>query len=1530
MADGHAHDEAMTNDLARDKVRQVFRYLKAFAEQNATGERRLSETLRHFRLASFPAHPAVQIGEVVIGVAAGEPKNGESRTGEAKAGESFVPIRIRKPLLTKPPTPPLEVKDWLLPGWASARGSVSFLASRNEVVEDETVTVQFADDPVRCSAAVEWESLWLDWAEAEKPALEADEVFSKFFELHGHIQRDGERVELVLGDGRLLSDATGSATDFPVLLQRVELRFDPEVPEFLVEDADRAPELYGALLQECDALRPERLKEMREEAESQGLHPLERSMTTAYLRRLAALLGPNASFAADWESSSRTTQGPQIVRDPVLLLRRRWPGFPRAFDEVLTDLERNRPIPQCLESLVGKEGTVADREGASEEPAPSPWTEPLDTLFSKPANAEQIRIARVLDRHPAVLVQGPPGTGKSHTIANLIGHLVAQGKRVLVTSHTAKALRVLRGHVAEPLRPLCLAVLDTDLDGRKQLEEAVSTIVGRLTSTSDGQLALQDQSLTREREALSRRILDITRDLGTVRQLEYEQIVVAGVAFDPAKAARRVSEFRERDGWIPGQLEPGGPLPLSAAEVAALYETNGDLAVAEERELTGPLPTADQVPSVEDLRQWVEDSKETGEADASHLWTAAPAADLIPAAERLNDAVRTMLEDLDRMRPWQVALVRAGYDGENDANLWRELRGVAEEAALAQQAALGAVVKFDPEMDASVSVDERIATLEEIREHLTGGGSLGWMQLTMHRTWKRFIESARVNGQRPTGLEHFEAFGTMCVLEVARAELARRWDRQAAPIGLPPFAELGPQPEPKALDYVRTFEDLLTWWDGWWPRVDDAMLRAGFRYTALREQELASGSPQDPFDRDVSTLRNGVVRYTAARLGAARKLRATQLLDQLARALGGYTGDVVGAIRGAVRTKSVEDYEQTVVQFGALRAKRDVLERRQELLKRLETSAPDWARAIRLREGVHAGSAVPGDPGQAWTWKQLSQELNRRAELDEHSLQKDLERSRSELLRVTGQLIEVRTWYHQLRRTDLRARQALQGWADTQRRIGKGTGKRVPELQLQARRLLDEARHAVPVWIMPLSRVAESFHPSTARFDVAIIDEASQVDIQGLLVWYLCDKIAIVGDHEQVSPLAVGQRIDAAERLIAEHLLDVPNGHLYDGRTSVYDLARQSFGGLIALREHFRCVPDIIEFSNNLCYQGEIRPLRDPSAVPLPHVAEYVVGAESGPPTREGKANLAEARAVVALMKAVIEQSTRVVSVGVVSLLGDEQAALVMEIAARVVGAVELEAHRFLVGNAAQFQGDERDVMFLSMVDVPQDGPLPMREIDSLKQRYNVAASRARDQLWLVHSLDPNRDLKPGDLRRLLIEHVRDPRALRLSLQASQQRAESEFERQVIGHLVREGFEVQPQVWVGSYRIDMVVGPETQHVAIECDGDRYHPIEQIPADMMRQAVLERSKWRFIRVRGTRYFRDVEGTMRWVVGELERLGVPRTDPSTARESKRADGQREAIARRAWEIMREQGWLREERSEEAVDATLPGGSGAGNPE
>src|SRR5262249_40892412 len=150
---------------------------------------------------------------------------------------------------------------------------------------------------------------------------------------------------------------------------------------------------------------------------------------------------------------------PCIGRDPVLFLRTRTLGFAAAIEGILADLRTREDLPWSLLNIVGEEPPIPDDANAALTESNGAKGD-SDVLLSKPANPEQIRIAQQLEEHGGVLVQGPPGTGKTHTIGNLVGHLLAQGKSILVTSHTTKALRMVRHHIVPELRPLCVSVLE--------------------------------------------------------------------------------------------------------------------------------------------------------------------------------------------------------------------------------------------------------------------------------------------------------------------------------------------------------------------------------------------------------------------------------------------------------------------------------------------------------------------------------------------------------------------------------------------------------------------------------------------------------------------------------------------------------------------------------------------------------------------------------------------------------------------------------------------------------------------------------------------------------------------------------------------------------------------------------------------------------------------------------------------------------------------------------------------------------------
>src|SRR5262249_27395481 len=150
--------------------------------------------------------------------------------------------------------------------------------------------------------------------------------------------------------------------------------------------------------------------------------------TSSFLKRLVVQLSPRGEFVPTAPAAEQSE--PCIGRDPVIFLRQRTLGFAAAIEGVLDDLRTRSELPWSLLNIVGEAGPLVANDNVMDTAEPSTFAlcqAEADVLLSKPANLEQIRIAQQLEKHGGVLVQGPPGTGKTHTIANLIGHLLAQG-----------------------------------------------------------------------------------------------------------------------------------------------------------------------------------------------------------------------------------------------------------------------------------------------------------------------------------------------------------------------------------------------------------------------------------------------------------------------------------------------------------------------------------------------------------------------------------------------------------------------------------------------------------------------------------------------------------------------------------------------------------------------------------------------------------------------------------------------------------------------------------------------------------------------------------------------------------------------------------------------------------------------------------------------------------------------------------------------------------------------------------------------
>ncbi|MGB9825618.1 MAG: AAA domain-containing protein, partial [Desulfofundulus sp.] len=538
--------------ICRDRLIRVFRYLEALNQHRNPVTRHVREQLWSLWLEELPEHPCIQLGE--------KPgfDDGEAVEGDA-TGDEFL-LKVRRPELKNPPAPPDAIKDWLEPGWEDPDRDVTVRESITVELKGQVHVRWFKDDPERQRVFNNWKAARDEWARAEGPARKVMKLFVSLYELYGRMQKEAELIEFVLGDGILSWRRKEGGIYHPVLLQRLQLSFNPLIPEFTFSETDHDVELYSALFRALPDVDGRSLAISRDELSRGDIHPLGGEQTSAFLKRLVVRLSSQGKFIGEALPKPESSE-PVIGRNPVIFLRKRTLGFTTALEGVLEDLPGREDIPGALQNIVGVEAPPVMDDNLTVDSSDFLLNEDENILLGKSANPEQIRIVRSLERNWGVLVQGPPGTGKTHTIANLLGHLLAQGKSVLVTSHTAKALRVLRQQVVSELQPLCVSVLESDSASRAELNDAVQGIVARLTRSDADHLEEEARKLTDQRKRILAELKETRQKLYHARADEYRDLVVAGRSFTPPQAARLVAEGRGRHDWIPAPVSPGAALP---------------------------------------------------------------------------------------------------------------------------------------------------------------------------------------------------------------------------------------------------------------------------------------------------------------------------------------------------------------------------------------------------------------------------------------------------------------------------------------------------------------------------------------------------------------------------------------------------------------------------------------------------------------------------------------------------------------------------------------------------------------------------------------------------------------------------------------------------------------------------------------------------------------------------------------------------------------------------------------------------------
>ncbi len=444
---GQADDQGTGVELRQRAIR-LFEYLHAVRALREQPVRQLdSYADRCWWRADIPDHMAVRVGP-------------DTREAWMVVGKASLPA---------PPPVPRELGELLDRERVDDPAREPRLASN---VDDRVGHDQEATTRANRMLEVWLQADWRPWAMAAQPALHARRLYEELYDLRLRLQREEALTELVWGHGVLGWQVGDERVLHPLVTSRMLVRFDPDSGEIaVVPEGEGQLNLEIEILQGLNIIGFDLLVDQRQHFRAAPVDPWGPEIRSLY-ERLLHPLGLDTRLVEEDRPVSPAA-APTITDTWALFVRRRSTLYQRFFQglvEVLRNPEAAVPAP--LTAVLADEPSALNVAGGEEE-----WR-PIGErlLMPLPANAEQEDIAKRLARHRGVTVQGPPGTGKTHTIANLVSHLVAHGKRVLVASHKEQPLAVLREKIPAPIRDLCVSVLGASGAALSQLERSVQAI----------------------------------------------------------------------------------------------------------------------------------------------------------------------------------------------------------------------------------------------------------------------------------------------------------------------------------------------------------------------------------------------------------------------------------------------------------------------------------------------------------------------------------------------------------------------------------------------------------------------------------------------------------------------------------------------------------------------------------------------------------------------------------------------------------------------------------------------------------------------------------------------------------------------------------------------------------------------------------------------------------------------------------------------------------------------------------------------
>ena len=987
-------------------------------------------------------------------------------------------VEIKKPKLKPPPLVPAELRPWLDPVEVED-SSLEYPELRDRIVLREAEIVD-QDGSVRTEAVYKnleespeiadlWvryvEKEWEPWAKEDRRLGAVQKFYADLFSLYQRQQRLGETYEVVLGIGYLTwRTPAGHLIKRHIITCKTSLTFYPSRGVIVVGPAGDGPQ-PGL---EQDMLEPQERPDVVEQntigqqVKDIGDSVWDGVQIQTALKSWIHAVSARGTFEETLTPQTDVGDDPRIHFAPALILRKRTErNMLRVLQDITAKLELGEQIPLGVKRLVtilddtspesgGRDATHAD-VGFLEEPG--------DIYFPLPTNDEQLEIAKKLKMRQGILVQGPPGTGKSHTIANLICHLLASGGRVLVTSHTARALKVLREKLPDQISDLCVLLLGDDIDALRGLEDSVQGITERYNNWDSKRNRKRIEKLAKELDEERRAEAETMNQLRAIREAETfrHPRLLGSYEGTLQSIARRLREEEERYSWLPVQPQEALDPPLDDDEATELVGLLREISERDEEDLKKTRIGLDDLVSPQDFVSLMEKEKKTKlKHESTELLRKHPSYEALrrSTVEQRNALITglsTFLTSLDSLKnrphPWVQKATHHMLT--NQENPWRELQNISRR----HLEAIGDQVERVSEMKISgLARRDRVvvhADAKALLEHLEAGGGLGIGPLRpkVVRQGLYLVTNVRVNGRCCDTPQRLRELLQWLQVSDRISSLRRNWEQHVEP-------PLGPLHVQAAafIDYCEDLEQALS--------LHEQL--EGLKSLIAGMEGVSEPAWHNP--DDLKTLRSLAQAVTLEEEFFMSQSVFRDLQSQLRPiAVQPDVHPEVTLMLDSVIARDAKNYGESYKALANLEQKAKKIQRRDQLHLRLELATPELASRLMLDGSDPVWDGRMAEFTAAWNWGCMNGWLDRMTDPKEQErLTNVLDLSRGRIRNIMSELSSAKAWEHCFSRMTEHERQHLMAWTKAVRRIGKGTGKYASMHRRAAREHMEECRSTIP------------------------------------------------------------------------------------------------------------------------------------------------------------------------------------------------------------------------------------------------------------------------------------------------------------------------------------------------------------------------------------------------------------------------------------------------------------------------------------